>query len=151
MELLLFFMLTFLLASCKTQKIMEFTHKQDYSQGNGKFTFSIKNISNQDITLVDPLLTKIEHKNNSRWRNIRILYCPCGASCPQPPKEKTIKNNEIHQYKWSGIEEWCGEINSLGMPESMSKTAKSGLYRIKIVYKIGNRNRTSNYYKFKIK
>ena len=140
-----------LILSCKAQKEIEFTQNKAYSLGNEYITFTIKNISNQDLTIIDPLLTKIEYKSNTEWRNVIILYCPCGAPCAPPPEEMIIANNETHHYRWNKNEEWCGaQLNGLKIPETFSKKANPGLYRIKIIYMINNSIRKYKYYQFKI-
>lgn len=150
------FLIGFIIFSCKVQinslnyKDFEITQQSSYFFGKQHLVFSVKNISKQPLTLFDPLLIKIEYKIYSNWKNIRTLYCPCGASCPRPPEEIILQNNEIHQFNWNMVEEWCGKINKYGIPDTMSSEAKPGIYRLKIGYKLQNTNRISIYYQFEI-
>ena len=89
----------------------------------------IKNISNDTITLINPVIKKIEKFENENWRLLRILYCPCGANCqPAIPKIELLSNQNV-LLNWNLNESWCIK-NEYGEIQSETQPADTGLYRI---------------------
>ena len=148
-----------LFISCKTNEsvksrtiINDLVVSHDFvSQKTNTILFSIENLSDSKVTLFNPTKTVIEKQVGEEWINIRILYCPCGASCPPPPEERLIIKGVVHQLKWNLKEEWCGGQNKEGIPSTISNIAESGNYRIKIDYEKVDGNRTFIYHEFSIK
>lgn len=131
--------------SCKTQEITTsvknkntdspFTidFKKELVSGD-IFIFSIKNNSDDTLTILSPSIARIEKFENEIWRRVKIVYCPCGANCIAPPKEKKLSKGQSHNYRWNLKESWCGEKQENGIPETIVINPQVGIYRILIDY-----------------
>ena len=98
--------------------------------------FVITNNSGSTVNLPNPYSKSIEFKSGSEWVKFRTLDCPCGASCPPPPNDFNLENENSHSIKWNMKEEWCGPKQLGGRPpEAFSSKAQPGTYRFKMVYK----------------
>ncbi len=152
------FLLIFIFSSsCKTQKpvstpykdAVEISMKKSYPSGE-KIEIVLNNISGSDLVLYKPSMTEIEKQENGAWKNVRILYCPCGASCPPPADKITIPKAGKHLLNWNQLEKWCGAENHAGIPKTESKTVAAGNYRIKIGFMAENKKRQIIYHEFTI-
>jgi len=156
----MYFLLLVVLFSCKIQQettieynqdLIEISHKTVTSKDNSVLRFTIKNKTNQELILLEPLVVRIEQKIGSEWKGIRILNCPCGAPCAPLKKEEIISQNESFKLSWNKKEEWCGELNEYGIPKSYSKLSNPGEYRLRINYRINNYIIRTKQYPFKLK
>jgi hypothetical protein len=133
------------LISCKSKEIINsenirvannsfFTDYKKEVVSEETFVFNITNNSDDTLTILSPSVAFIEKLDGEVWKRIRILYCPCGANCIAPPKEKMLSNGQNHEYKWNLKESWCGEEQENGIPETIVKSPQCGIYRIKVDY-----------------
>lgn len=108
--------------------------KQEYNSDE-KVIIKFKNVSQQALTIYDPLMIVVEKKlanegTKTQWKQVRWLYCPCGASCPPPPRTIDIAQEQTKTFVWNKIEKWC---------DAQGKTARQkatpGTYRLKLTYK----------------
>lgn len=139
------FSIVLVLLSCNTQKFNAVSNDLeanstiivDFNEDvklTDTFILNIKNNSDDNLTIVSPAVAIIEKFEENTWRRVRILYCPCGANCIPPPKEKHLKKGQNHEYKWNLKESWCGEKQENGIPETIEKEPQTGLYRIRVNY-----------------
>lgn len=154
------FLLSIVLFSCKIQQEatekanqdpIVISHINSISRGKPILIFFIKNITNQELILLEPLVVRIEQKIDLEWRAIKILNCPCGAPCAPLIKEEVISQNESFKLSWNKKEEWCGELNDYGIPKSYSKLSEEGEYRLKIKYRINNYITRTKQFTFELK
>ena len=140
---LLLLIIVMALTSCKTKEIVTSENKReannsffiDYKKelvSLDTFVFNIVNNSDDTLTILHPSVAFIEKLEGEVWRKMKILYCPCGANCIAPPKEKRLSNGQNHKYKWNLKESWCGEKQENGIPETIEKNPQYGIYRIKV-------------------
>ena len=93
----------------------------------------ITNVSNDTLTLINPVIKTIEKLNNGNWTLQRILYCPCGAACQQAiPRMEFIPDQKM-KLEWNLNESWCVREKDEAL-KTIVREAKPGIYRIKIKY-----------------
>ena len=151
---ILLILIVFTLISCKTQEKLKTSvdnkntespfiidYKKECISGE-TFYFHIKNNSADTLTILSPVVARIEKMENTEWRRVKILYCPCGANCIAPPKELNLTKDQSHKYSWNLIEAWCGSKQENGIPETIEHNSEPGLYRIKIEYVFRNKSET---------
>ncbi len=131
--------------SCKTREVvtsekneeidsfLKIEFKKELTSGD-TFIFNVTNNSDDTLTILSPSVAFIEKLESKEWRRVKILYCPCGANCIAPPKEKILSIGQSHNYKWNLKESWCGEKQENGIPEIIEKEPQEGIYRIKVDY-----------------
>jgi len=100
-----------------------------------KVVIKFKNISQQAITVYDPLIIEVEQKlasegSKTQWKKMRWLYCPCGASCPPPPRRLDVDQGQARDFTWNKIEKWCD-----AQGKTAQQKAPKGTYRLKLTYK----------------
>ncbi|OJJ18763.1 hypothetical protein BKI52_24620 [marine bacterium AO1-C] len=100
-----------------------------------KVVIKFKNISPQALTIYDPLMVEVEQKlanegSKTQWKKVRWLYCPCGASCPPPPRTMDIDQDQTKTFVWNKIEKWCD-----AQGKTAQQKATQGTYRLKLTYK----------------
>ncbi len=139
------FLVVMTLISCKTQEIttsvnnknsdspFTINFKQEIVIGD-TYIFNITNNSDDTLIILSPSVARIEKFENNEWRRVKILYCPCGANCIAPPKEKNLLKGQSHKYRWNLKESWCGEKQENGIPETIVKDPLEGIYRIYVDY-----------------
>lgn len=116
-----------------------------------KVVIKFKNITEQEITVFDPLIVVVEQKLQTKeegkeWKQMRWLYCPCGASCPPPPDQLAITKGDVKTFVWNKEERWCE-----GGMKMKTLKASAGTYRLKLRYKDPKTNNEETYYQeFKI-
>ena len=113
--------------------------------------FTIKNISNEQVNIYQPRKLHIEKFNNGTWERLRILQCPCGAPCAKPPEKIKILNQEKYVRTWNKYESWCGEQNEFGIPKTLKAKALNGMYRLRVLYGIGSKQKETIYKEFELK
>ncbi|NOQ25046.1 MAG: hypothetical protein GQ564_06750 [Bacteroidales bacterium] len=92
----------------------------------------------EGIILFDPMITKIEKLEDSKWRRVRIVQCPCGANCIPPPNEKIISKNETWTRSWNLVESWCEKNPKQGFPKTNKLEPTVGKYRAVLYYGYNN-------------
>lgn len=108
---------------------------QDVYQKDETVKVRVYNPSKHDtLSLFKPRNLVVQKKQEGKWRQVRTLYCPCGASCPAPPEKVLVPPGTGYTYRWSQKEEWCGEMTNRGVPEMHSQFAGYGRYRMVIRY-----------------
>lgn len=130
----------FLLMGCKvTEKSAASVNKgqegplsvhlnSEYESGE-RIKIEIKNNSNGNIDLMHPKEIVIQKQTETGWKNVPILYCPCGASCPAPPEKIQLTENAGYTMVWDQKTSWCKESNAL-VPETIEKQVEPGSYRV---------------------
>ncbi len=143
---IMFFSIVLLFVSCNMSKQ---TTVDNYNENEISFV-SLKSQFHKDeevklvfennieseITILNPQRMLIEKNYNNKWERVKILYCPCGASCPQPPKQLELKPSEKHIFTWNQKEDWCGDYITKFVQKTETKFVGFGKYRIKVLYKI---------------
>jgi len=110
---------------------------------------TVHNTSEKDtLTLHKPRNLIVQKKQDGKWRRVRTLYCPCGASCPAPPERVAVVPGSGYTYRWEQKEQWCGEMNQQGIPRMHSRFPGTGLYRIAIRYVSHEDQQIQSLYKF---
>lgn len=107
--------------------------REEYEHGE-TVEIKVRNNSVDTIFIYDPMRPEFEKKVENKWTKVSIRYCPCGASCPPPPENQLLLPDDEFIIQWDQYEEWCGEKNEKGIPETIRERTDTGLYRIKIVY-----------------
>ncbi|MFO8234016.1 MAG: hypothetical protein R6U04_01235 [Bacteroidales bacterium] len=140
---------SFVVSSCAAIIQKDAKEKQDvisidvndkYERGE-QIDITVANATENDtIYIYEPQQIRMEKLEGEKWRKVRIRYCPCGASCPQPPEKQLLMPGNEFFIQWDQIEEWCGEKNEKGVPETHTAEAEKGLYRITIIYYKPDRN-----------
>lgn len=159
MRHLIIIFLVFFAYACKTQqnamqtiKIddkFELSAKKVYSVGEN-ISITLKNISESELTLLRPKEKFIYKKLGNEWKKVNILYCPCDASCPQPPEKLVLKNQELYKINWNQKEDSCGTERINGVRETIRKQVSVGFYRVEIKY-LGTQGQHKKYfYEFQI-
>jgi hypothetical protein len=72
-----------------------------------KVSFELKNISNVEIDVLNPLVLKISKKQGDEWKEVNYPYCPCMRSCPNPPDMFRINPDGEHNLSWDKTEITC--------------------------------------------
>lgn len=116
-----------------------------------KVVIRFKNISEKAITIYDPLMIVVEQKivketlnkedSKTEWKQVRWLYCPCGASCPPPPRTMDIVKDQSKTFVWNKIEKWCDNQG-----KTVQQKAPKGTYRLKMTYKAPKTGEKEVYY-----
>lgn len=109
-----------------------------------KVIIKFKNIAEKEIIVYDPLIVRVEQKvagEETQWKVMRWLYCPCGASCPPPPNQLGITQGQVKTFVWNKEEKWCKG----GMKTEKLKAPK-GTYRLRMRYKNPKTNEREVYY-----
>jgi hypothetical protein len=91
------------------------------------------------LMLYKPRNLVVQKKQDGKWKQVRTLYCPCGASCPAPPEKVSVPPASGYTYRWNQKEEWCGEMSARGVPKMHSQFAGYGRYRMAVRY-LGREN-----------
>jgi hypothetical protein len=96
--------------------------------------FNVMNSSEGTVFFHNYTIIHIEKNNNGSWEKLRILSCPCGASCPKPFEYVEIQKAQLYSLIWNKQESWCEKKVGLPVPETIFAPSTSGEYRIIIVY-----------------
>lgn len=107
--------------------------REEYEPGK-TIKIQVKNNSSDTLFIYDPMRPRFEKRGENKWNKVRTRYCPCGASCPPPPEKQLLVPDGEFIIQWDQYEEWCGEKNEKGIPETIRERVGSGLYRVKIMY-----------------
>jgi hypothetical protein len=107
-------------------------------KNSGLATFEIINNSKQKkVFLKHPEELEIEKKTDEGWKQVETLYCPCGASCPQPPEKKVLPPGKTKSISWNLKRQWCEGTNLHGqIPQTKTKDAGKGTYRFVLRYSL---------------
>lgn len=124
---------------------------QDVFAKGEAVNLKFNNKTESSIILLNPERISIEKKSNEKWEKVKVLYCPCGASCPPPPEKLEIKPSEKFVFSWDQNESWCGEYITKFVQKTEIKFAGFGKYRMRILYKHHNKNLVDFYKYFEIK
>lgn len=111
----------------------------NYSDANS-IQFIVRNINNDVIYIHQHPKLSIERLKDGEWQPLRILPCPCGAPCAKPSEFIEFPTGAEYTYKWNKEESWCGEKGKAPVPETISQSAGSGTYRIKIYFSFDKKN-----------
>ena len=157
-----FILLTLVLASCHTSKktadkpegsmkteVVTIQSKSEYQQGDPVNFMVQNNHPEMTLKLYHPLELTIEKKSENDWEQVKILYCPCGASCPPPPEYREVKPKQAYQLAWDQKTSWCGEMQDNGIKKYHEKLVTPGEYRLVLQYQFENELKTI-YKRFKI-
>lgn len=117
---------------------------------SGNILFVIENKSEGDLLFFNHKNIILEVLENENWRRLRILDCPCGASCAKPAEFIELERNGKYNFRWDKTETWCGKRNEQGIPETKTTIAPKGQYRIGIIYGTTPKNRRTYYQEFTI-
>jgi hypothetical protein len=146
--------------ACKTQQKAMQTIKIDdkfelsaqkiYSTGE-KINISIKNISENELTIFRPMEKFFYKKDGEEWKRVNIFYCPCDASCPPPPEKLVLKKDDnMYKISWNQKENSCGEKRINGVRETIEKQVGAGTYRVEIKYASTAGKHEKYFYEFQI-
>ncbi|MDD2277798.1 MAG: hypothetical protein PHS05_01920 [Bacteroidales bacterium] len=102
-------------------------------EGNS-LQFNVINNSDDTLYFHNYSLIHIEKNNMGDWEKLRVLPCPCGASCPKPFEYVVIPKGQHYSLAWDKQENWCEKKAGLPVPETKYAACTSGEYRIKVVY-----------------
>ncbi len=118
-------------------------------ENSGKATFRITNKSEQkQVYLFHPEEIEIEKQTKEGWKQVEILYCPCGASCPPPPEWSVLNPQSSETVTWNLKKQWCGGTSLHGnIPKTKTKYAGKGNYRFVVRYTLDKDKKTKTYYK----
>ncbi len=97
-----------------------------YKEG-GNVVFILENTTDSSRYILEPSRLTIQKMIDSAWYDIRMLPCPCGASCA-PPEYYEIKAFDQMDLSWNEKESWCRIPNEPGTDRS--EYVKRGTYRI---------------------
>ncbi len=114
--------------STKGDKNIEIITKNSYSMKEN-IDFVIKNKSEANIFILNPLEINIEYFESDKWTKQSILYCPCENSCPNPPQMLEVKKSKSISQKWNQKITWCADRTT------KEKQATKGKYRLVIKYR----------------
>lgn len=95
----------------------------------------IENTHFEPITVFYPKRLIIEKLVENKWKNLRILECPCDAPCQPSPDEMKLKPGMKIKLNWNQKETWCGTRKAGQIRETLSKYVDEGKYRIVINFK----------------
>ena len=159
MKHLIIIVLIFFAYACKTQqnamqiiKIdekFELSAKKVYPVGE-KISISIKNISENELTIFRPMEKFFYKKEGEEWKRVNIFYCPCDASCPPPPEKLVLKGDNKYKISWDQKEDSCGEKRINGVRETIEKQVSVGTYRVEIKYASTTGKHKKYFYEFQI-
>mgnify|MGYP007056065972 FL=1 len=124
---------------------IEITHISD-----SKIQFNIVNETKNAVLLHNHYKLNIEKDVDGVWEKLRILNCPCGAPCAKPAEFIQIESGNNYFYEWNAEESWCGSVNNMGVPDTITEKVKPGKYRIVIIYSTDQKNKRVIYKEFKI-
>jgi hypothetical protein len=157
------FSLSILLGACVTQSLstqgtelpsfLTVDSKLNYGDSDIA-TFKIENNSDQKkIYIYHPEEVEIERKTKDGWKQVDILYCPCGASCPPPPEQRVIAPGGTVTKSWNLKSQWCEGTNLHGqIPETKTQYAGKGSYRFVFRYRLKENSEIKTYFEnFKLK
>lgn len=155
-----FYLSLFLLLACTTSK-KQFASTEnktnqainvviENSSNDREFTFIVQNKSEGPVFIHNHRQIHIERQINSQWEKVRVLNCPCGASCAKPDEFLEIAQEGNFIFNWDKNESWCGERNSYGIPETMKLPVVSGVYRVMIVFSTDQKNVQIYYKEFNV-
>jgi hypothetical protein len=118
-------------------------------ENNERATFKITNESQEEeLFLSHPEEIEIEKQTKSGWKDIKVLYCPCGASCPPPPQWGVLKPQGTRTVSWNLKEQWCEGTSLHGnIPKTKTKYAGKGNYRFVVRYTLNKDKEKITYYK----
>jgi len=150
--------ITILLYACNTtsklpQNENHFTQNGIYitlEEKESEIIFKIQNTNDFPVYLFQPDQLTIQKQIGTEWEKVRILYCPCGASCPSPREFVQLKTNEFINFNWNKKESWCIHSNQQKIPETVEQNVEKGNYRLFIQYGPYKKEQTKLYYKFKL-
>ncbi len=107
----------------------------------------LTNISKSDtFELYKPRNLEVSKKEGEKWRTVKTLYCPCGASCPAPPEHIPLFPGKSFSFHWDQKEQWCGEVDEQGIPRMHSRFPGYGTYRMAIRYLSGPDQKVQSFY-----
>jgi len=96
--------------------------------------FKLVNQTKSAVILYNQYKLNIEKDVDGVWGKLRILNCPCGAPCARPAEFIQIEKGDYYFYEWNKEESWCGSVNDMGIPNTITEKVKPGKYRIVIIY-----------------
>ncbi len=120
--------------------------KKQFHKGE-EINLVFENNLESSITIFNPQRILIEKNIDNKWDKVKILYCPCGASCPQPPEQLVLMPSQKHIFYWNQNENWCGEYIAKFVQKTETKFAGYGKYRMRIYCKI-EENKIVDLYKY---
>ena len=91
------------------------------------------------LKIYHPLELNIEKKTTEGWKEVDILYCRCGASCPPPPEYREIRPEQAYRISWDQKTSWCGDLKENGIREYHEKQVSTGKYRIILRFQFENK------------
>lgn len=120
---------------------------EEYEKGQ-VVEIQVHNTSSTDtLTLYKPRNLVVQKRQHGKWKRVRTLYCPCGASCPAPPEKVFISPGSSYTYRWDQKEQWCGEMNKQGITEMHSRFPGAGTYRMAVRIVPGEDRQIKTFYK----
>jgi len=117
---------------------------------DAEIIFQLKNTNDYPVYLSRPDQLTIQKQEGDNWERVRILYCPCGASCPPPREFVSLQTNDFVRLKWNKKESWCVDVEHQMIPETKERKASQGNYRMLIQYGQQKKKQTKTYYEFKL-
>ncbi|WP_370086750.1 hypothetical protein [Ekhidna sp.] len=98
-------------------------------------TIKFKNITDQEIEILNPMEKKIEIWQEGQWNKIGVLYCDCGGPpCPAPPEVRLVEPKGGFVFSWDRNEEKCLATDSVKVTEK--KKVEAGEYRALYSYRL---------------
>lgn len=94
----------------------------------------LKNTTDSQLLLHNPLEKQIKRKNGDRWERISVLYCDCGVPCAPPPQVLQVESGGTFIFEWDGQTENCVEDDKRLITER--NQAQSGNYLAMFYYTI---------------
>lgn len=98
-----------------------------------EIAFNIKNISEEEFSILNPRKLSMQKFEDSNWQNLKILICPCDAPCNAPEEIGVVKPGSAYMIVWNKKESWCGKRTEHGVRETVETIASSGKYRFTIM------------------
>lgn len=135
--------------SLSNAKTLEIKGNVEIKEGSTA-TFELTNSGLSPITIFAPWQKRIEKFENNSWRAVRIISCPCGASCSSPPKTMILQPAEKHVIDWNLMEGWCDRKQENGISKTIENISSEGLYRVSVDYSIDGIERLTITKEFRI-
>lgn len=133
----------------ETSGLWNFKAEKSYKQG-AKINITATYKGDNSTNLYNPMILVIEKKQaDQNWVQMRTLYCPCNESCPAPPEQMSIAQNESKTFSWNQQEEWC-ERQADNTKKNISQQVEKGTYRLVMQYGMDNVQISQAFYIFTI-
>lgn len=104
------------------------------SVNSSEIRILLKNTTDSQLLLHNPLEKRIERKNGDEWEKVSVLYCDCGVSCAPPPEVLQLESGGTYTFEWDRNIEKCVEANKQLMTERSQ--AQTGSYLAVFYYSI---------------